>query len=880
MSKTFYILLLQIVVMLVLLINNKVLGQCNQINDFNNGWYAQGGNWDILGAGNIVHQTVNGADVYFLNGSQLINTSISGSIRTDDNDDDQMGFVFGVQGTIGVGNFHYYLFQWDEGGNGNGMYIREIDQNGVTTLFSDPGNYWVRHFNHNFIIDYFATGFSVTIDGTLVHTENASMSPGEFGFYNRSQADVTYSNLIYTGIFDYTLVRDSICQATNVQAFLEPGFYDLSTVSWDMGDGTVYNNLESVSHNYNAPGEYNITCVGTDLNGCVGTVTKSVQVLPQPTASFQYVNTCTGDQADFFNSSMVLSSDVIETYEWSIGTETSNNEDVTLTFNNNGVYTVRLEVETVFGCVDDSVNTITIYESPTSNFMVTDGCLNEFVDVTNSSTSAEGVITANMWSFGDASPVTLVQSLEETPQYEYFQPGVYDVRLIVETEYGCRDTAFQTTERFAVPVASFYASNACVYDSVQIESTALINSPGVISSITWDYGDGNTSTNYEENHKYNAVGTYSITLLVESSDGCIAQDNQNVEVYPAPISSFQTNTVCDNEGATLFQNSSSISSGAIMISNWSFGDNSNESVTNPSHQYALPGIYSAELISISDNGCVDTLVNPVTVKASPIASFSLNRLSGCSPLCVDFLDQTQVNSSSLVSQEWFFDNNRLGIGSTFSNCFENNSNEEDVTIDMKYIVTNDVGCEDTLLLEDYLTVYHNPIADFSIIPPVTNMYEREIKTINNSIGTDGYLWFLTDTDISEEFEPVYEYPDTGKFEVLLIAYTQNNCVDSLYQSLLIEPVENIYVPNAFSPNGDGANDVFNVASFGIKENGFLLQIYNRWGEVIFETDDLFEGWNGTEKGEPCEADVYVYSVTYVDLSDVISKFRGTVALIR
>lgn len=533
------------------------------------------------------------------------------------------------------------------------------------------------------------------------------------------------------------------------------------------------------------------------------------------------------------------------------------------------------------GCVDSAfIDDVVVYNTPVSEFSITDDCVNEVAQFVNTSSVVDDTIVTHMWSFGDVLPVTQVQSTVVQAEYEYFQAGVYDVRLIVETENGCRDTSFQTTERFAVPIASFYASNVCLYDSVEIENASLINPPGVISNIFWNYDDGQTSSLYEENHKYNQSGNYQINLTVESSEGCVSIDSQMVEVYDVPISNFQSTTICDNEGQTAFQNVSTIANGSIMISNWSFGDGANGNVANPLHKYVFSGVYNAQLISISDNGCLDTIEHPVTVKPSPVASFSINRVGGCSPLCVELQDNSQINSTSMVSQEWFFDEERMGVGSSFENCFENPSNEDDITLDMKYIITNDVGCEDTLILEDYLTVYHNPIAAFIILPPITNMYERKVETENNSIGEDGQLWFLTNTEVSQDYEPIYEYPDTGKYDLLLIAYTDNNCVDSTYQSLLIEPVENVYVPNAFSPNDDGANDIFNVTSFGIRENGFLLQIFNRWGEKIFETDDLYKGWDGTENGIKCKSEVYVYKVTYVDLKDNPNTFKGTVSLIR
>ncbi len=855
--------------------------QCNTINNFNNGWYGQGGTWNISGAGNSVNQTVNGAAFFFLNGANLMNTSISGSFKTDDNDDDQMGFVFGVEGTIGVGNFHYYLLRWDEGGLGNGLYIDEIDQAGTVNLFSDVGNYWTRGFNHSFIIDYSLNSFSVTIDGVLLHTEIGSNNPGEFGFYNRSQANVTYSNLIYTGSFDYTVLTDTVCLGTNAEVELPLNLYDLPTITWDMGDGTIINNVRQVAHLYSTPGVYSVSCEGNDLSGCYGSISYDIVVLPNPKASFNYNDVCLGETMLFNNISTIASVDLFDDFRWDIDGNIASSRDTLFDFLTEGSYNVRLDVTTEFGCIDDTSVSVVVSPNPIINFTSANDCVADVALFSNSSSITSGTIVSNLWNFGDLPSPTTVQSTAVSPSYLYSNDGAYDVNLTVVSDMGCESNMTLNTFRFPMPNVSFSAINSCEYDSVNFVNTSTINAPGTFNGITWDYGDGSLqSTGFQQKHKYASPGVYQVGLSITSSDGCTSTQQESIEIYEAPVSSFQTTTVCDNAGPTTFQNLSSIGTGSIFISNWSFGDGSNGNVTNPSHKYNLGGVYQVELISVSNNGCQDTLESPVEVKKSPIASFYVNSTSGCSPLCLSFSDQSEVNASSLVSQQWIFDDTTLGFISSFEECFENLSKEEDLQIDFKYIVTNDIGCQDTLELEDYLSVYHNPVSSFTINPNVTNMYEREVEMLNESIGADNYLWFLEETIISEDFEPIYDYPDTGSFDVLLIAYTINNCIDSSFQTLLIEPVENVYVPSAFTPDGDGINDYFNVSTFGIREDGFLLRVFNRWGEEVFRSEDAFMGWDGTYKGSPSKSDVYVYRLIYNDLNFEIQEAKGTVTLMR
>lgn len=138
-----------------IIVSFSVKGQCNNVAIDLNTWTAQGGTWNVNPGGTSVNQTVNGGAVYFLSPQPFINVLISGTLNTADGDNDRIGFVFGVEGTIGAAPFHYFRFEWDEGGDGNGMYVREYNQTGlISTPLSLVGNHWTRGFNHNFTLTY------------------------------------------------------------------------------------------------------------------------------------------------------------------------------------------------------------------------------------------------------------------------------------------------------------------------------------------------------------------------------------------------------------------------------------------------------------------------------------------------------------------------------------------------------------------------------------------------------------------------------------------------------------------------------------------------------------------------------------------------------
>jgi gliding motility-associated-like protein len=118
----------------------------------------------------------------------------------------------------------------------------------------------------------------------------------------------------------------------------------------------------------------------------------------------------------------------------------------------------------------------------------------------------------------------------------------------------------------------------------------------------------------------------------------------------------------------------------------------------------------------------------------------------------------------------------------------------------------------------------------------------------------------------------------GQYEVTLVSTNQWGCSDTIVHTVYIDDDFAFYIPNAFSPNGDGVNDLFSGKGYGIKD--YVMYIFDRWGEKIYETTDLSKGWDGTYKGEEAQQDVYVYRVDIIDIHGEKHKYRGHFTLIR
>jgi gliding motility-associated-like protein len=180
-------------------------------------------------------------------------------------------------------------------------------------------------------------------------------------------------------------------------------------------------------------------------------------------------------------------------------------------------------------------------------------------------------------------------------------------------------------------------------------------------------------------------------------------------------------------------------------------------------------------------------------------------------------------------------------------------------------------------------VYPLSVADFSVSPTTTTITDPVININNLSTGADSWSWIfggsLTDSS-SLQIPPAQTYVDTGSYIIRLITNTQYNCPDTAYRTIVIEPDFMFYVPNAFTPNDDGVNDTFIGKGMFIHE--FEMMIFDRWGNLVYETNDMNKPWDGKVNGgvEPAQKDVYVYSITVKDFRMEKHKYQGTVSILR
>jgi len=227
----------------------------------------------------------------------------------------------------------------------------------------------------------------------------------------------------------------------------------------------------------------------------------------------------------------------------------------------------------------------------------------------------------------------------------------------------------------------------------------------------------------------------------------------------------------------------------------------------------------------------------------------------------------------------------LSNSQNFEHCYTNDSVFSQVSFNITLTVTSDSGCVSSLSKSNYITVYPNPFADFTVDPQVTTVMDPVFSFINLSTGTDFWNWNFGDntTSVLMDPDPHTYAPDTATYVITLITTSQYGCADTAYKTVIIEGDFVFYIPNAFTPNDDGVNDYFFGTGIGITE--YDLWIFDRWGNMIFHGDNLpaeKARWDGRANGgkEPAQMDVYVWKVTLKDMFGNPHKYMGTVTLVK
>jgi gliding motility-associated-like protein len=299
-------------------------------------------------------------------------------------------------------------------------------------------------------------------------------------------------------------------------------------------------------------------------------------------------------------------------------------------------------------------------------------------------------------------------------------------------------------------------------------------------------------------------------------------------------------------------------------------------------QNIVPTTSTSYTATVTDaNGCTATATTNVVVNPVPVAALSGDILSGCAPVCVNFSDVSTIASPGVItSWSWDFgDSSPLSTSQNPNHCYSTPG-----VYTVVLTITTADGCTSTITMNNYINVFVNPVAAFGASPQPTTMLDPQVFFTDSSTNATSWNWSFGDllNSTSTLQNPSFTYADPTCYQVVLTVSTVNGCTDTATTQVCIGPEATIYIPNAFTPNGDGVNDVFNVVGLGLEPDQFEMWIFDRWGNMIFYTDDLNKGWDGKVQGHEdiCQIDTYVWKIRAVDITDKKYNLIGKVSIIK
>ncbi|MBY0436232.1 MAG: PKD domain-containing protein, partial [Cyclobacteriaceae bacterium] len=678
---------------------------------------------------------------------------------------------------------------------------------------------------------------------------------------------------------------------------------------WDFNyNGVVFNkdpafdNQTSFSRPLGPAGTYQVALrVTTNQPACSAILALPVVVDPLPLASFSpdITSGCSVLTVTFTNNSVTGQPAVIDRFVWEVDdgsgpgfvpVATQRPTDVGFTnqfvraFTNtttvNKQFNIRMRVVTVNTCETISTPvTITVFPGTRSGFISTNyspfnsNCspvsVNFAVDAQTQSLGP----TNYRWRVSDISGVISDVSTGTTPAYTHNFVNntllIKDFYIMLTTTLptGCFGDSTRTIRISPVPVSTFTIDTlAFDCNRMRLRFTALQK------GLQYHWVVSENSVVILNTTAANDIQEYEVTRGTTDLNLSVSLDTRNIANCTSPVTTQSVivpRKDVINASFTVTPVSQSLPASTIFITNttnpgswtyqWDFGDGTSSASPGPNlqHTYATYGTYVVKL-TVVNNVCQEVQTRTVTIQAiPPIVDFSYNPASGCLPLTVSFKNLSKF--AEPTSYSWNFGDGQAtsrAIDPTYT-YFQ--PGKYSVILSASNI-TGQVITETKLLI---IEVFAKPSAQFETKPKLVYIPGGTLFTKNNSFGAGRFIWDFGDGGTSEEFEPQHSYEKEGVYNISLIAISQNDCRDTtnVKSAVIVQKGGQILVPNAFSPNlsgapssnggvggfSDGKNDTFLPVMRGVTQ--FEMLVFNRWGELLFQSTDPQVGWDGYYNGK-------------------------------
>ena len=625
-------------------------------------------------------------------------------------------------------------------------------------------------------------------------------------------------------------------------------------------DSTYTSKLDSISHWFNNPGEFDVSLLLTDTLGCQGGASVTISTA-NPNAEFYVANpqVCLGNDVsyNFFTQD-------VDSMIWDFGDGTFSNDitqPVTHRYQDSGSYFANLIIYR-YGCSDSYTQSSPTYvQLADAHFGVSDTFWNCYPKeiIFNHNIPGQQIVSG-IWNFGYGN--TPPSEYSSNKVFTYPKPGDYTASLSILTSFGCTDTATQNIE-ITGPTGDFMMSKnyACKGDEITFD-TLFTND---VFDYEWDMGDGTTFLKGSPVvHVYNSVGPFYPKLLLYGDSGrCKPPAFVDTLLIAEVIADFEVpdTGLCNTYDITLTNHST-----GNQTNSWNINNDIFTSDVNPSFTLA-EGAYIVSLLVKNDIGCTDTAEKSFIANPLPVVQIMNDTL-----ICEGDKINIWVTGGDNVT--W---TPSTGLSSYISYTPEASPDITTLyTAIVKYVLT---GCQST----DNIQIFVQRAPDFTVYPTDTSVIIGEIVKIRiDSLDDFTYEWSSSPSDdlINCTFcaAPLL-HPLENTNYTLMVADTNNCFTEDYYVYVRVDEKYSVDVPTAFTPAGDPENAVVFVKGWGIMK---LLEfrIYNRYGNEVFYTNDINQGWDGRYKGKLQNIDSYAYVVRAEMWDGTTQTKKGTINLLR
>jgi gliding motility-associated-like protein len=716
-------------------------------------------------------------------------------------------------------------------------------------------------------------------NGFTANTQNigfASAQPSNTGVYNFSITNsfanggscsaTSSSSAAVVPVAQVSVVPSfTQCQGTTIN--LTANVNGATSYTW-IGPGTYSSSLQNPVLSNVMPainGNYSVTVYFVSNQTtlvCTSSAVSNVSVVPMnPVSASAPQNVCQNTNVTFTASAAGN-----PVYSWT-GPNGFTSLNQSNTINNimpvsTGIYTVNA-IFSIGSVSCTTSNNTAIYVVPMNSITVTPA-----VTICNGENTSFGAISPGATSFTWTGPGGF-NVANPNLTFVNLSPAASGIYTVTAAYTNGALTCYNTNSTILTVKPNIQFSLTPI-GKLCFNQSLLVNGPSGATSYTW--AGPNFTSNSQNLNIPNAstvnIGTYNLVVDLNGcqTSGSIFVDVQNPIVWKLTP---PNKTICKGDTYTI------VASADLGSGNYAYNWNPFYGLTGPtgSVQTGIGQGTTIYNVSVYDIACPQYTINhtfTLTVNRAPVPNLALSNYQ-CEPYCTIYNSQIK-NQTELVA--YTFNGSNTQYGDSTNICLSAGI----YTIDITSIGLN--GCKEVFNYPNVLTVYPKPNADFNWNPSTPNTVSENHVTFSpvGQSSSSTWFWELAANTTSTDKNPTMIYDIRGNYPITLVVTTEHGCKDTITKVLNIEDEFLLYVPNSFTPNNDGINDVFTAKGLGIKK--FEMYIFDRWGNMIFQTNDIQKGWDGTFKGTICADNVFVYKIVASGNDYIRREKTGHVTLLK